>query len=187
MTTPADAPAYGWILLTYKVPAQPSRIRVAVWRDLKRIGALYIQQAVCVLPDVPDIAEKIDALRTRISDLDGSSFSARLTDLSDADTAFLVAGFRENSEREYAEIIEECRTKFVQEIEFERYRQNFTYEEAEEIGHDLEKLRRWLARILERDWMNAPGRDVATEEVEACARLLEDFEAEVFARSGQEG
>ncbi|MFF3669336.1 Chromate resistance protein ChrB [Microtetraspora malaysiensis] len=39
-----------FLQLVYRVPAMTSRARVAVWRELKRLGALYIQQAVCVLP-----------------------------------------------------------------------------------------------------------------------------------------
>lgn len=175
----------GWVLLTYKVPTQSSKARVAVWRDLKRLGALYLQQAVCVLPDVPAVRTSLAQVRARVTDLGGTSFSAGLTDLSEDDVAQLVDGFRANSEREYAEIIEECETKFFKEIEFERFRDNLTYEEAEEIGQDLEKLRRWLDKIISRDWLGAPGRAEAEAKVDECAIMLEEFEADVFERSGQ--
>jgi|SRR6478735_4077193 len=179
--------AMNWLLLTYKVPTQPSRARVAVWRDLKRLGALYLQQAVCVLPDLPDVVIALAQVRKRIDELEGTSFSARLADLSDKDYGQLLNGFRSNSEREYAEIIEECETKFFKEIEFERFRKNFTYEEAEEIGQDLEKLRRWLSKIIARDWVNASGREQAESKVEECAAMLEEFEGEVFEYSEQAG
>jgi hypothetical protein len=184
----SEPPAIGdWLLLTYKVPTQSSRARVAVWRDLKRLGALYLQQAVCVLPALPDVVVALDQVRQRIEDLDGTSFSARLADLSGSDQAQLVDGFRANSEREYAEIIEECETKFFKEIEFERFRKNYTYEETEEIGQDLDKLRRWLAKIIDRDWVRAPGRAEAEAKVAECATMLEEFEAEVFEYGGQGG
>lgn len=176
-----------WLLLTYKVPSQSSRARVAVWRDLKRLGALYLQQAVCVLPDLPDVVSALDAVRRRISDLEGTSFSATLTGLSAADGAHVIDGFRANSAREYAEIIEECETKFFKEIEFERFRKNFTYEETEEIGQDLDKLHRWLGKIIARDWLAAPGRTEAEAKVAECGRMLEEFENEVFQKSGQVG
>jgi len=176
-----------WLLLTYKVPTQSSRARVAVWRDLKRLGALYLQQAVCVLPDLPEVVTALAQVRKRIGDLEGTSFSARLADLSDDDHTQLIDGFRSNSEREYAEIIEECETKFFKEIEFERFRRNFTYEETEEIGQDLDKLRRWLSKIIARDWVNASGRTEAEAKVAECAAMLEEFEAEVFEYIGQAG
>lgn len=183
--TPPTEPA--WLLLTYKVPSQSSRARVAVWRDLKRLGALYLQQAVCVLPDVADVAVAVASVRQRIADLSGTSFSGTLSELSDSDQTRLVDGFRANSAREYAEIVEECETKFFKEIEFERFRKNYTYEEAEEIGQDLEKLRRWLGKAIARDWMGASGRREAEERVARSGQMLEDFENDVFERSGQAG
>ena len=41
---------HSYLLLIYQVPTQPSAARVAVWRELKRLGALYLQQSVCVMP-----------------------------------------------------------------------------------------------------------------------------------------
>jgi len=97
-----------------------------------------------------------------------------------------VDGFREQSAKEYAEIVEECETKFFKEIEFERFRNNYTFEEAEEIRQDLEKLRRWLAKVEERDWMGADGQDLARAKVAECEELLEQFEADVYEKTVQE-
>ena len=109
-----------------------------------------------MLPAVPEMVTALEQVRQRIDDLQGTSFSASLADLSESDQAQLVDGFRANSERDYAEIIEECETKFFKEIEFERFRKNFTFEETEEIGQDLDKLRRWLSKVIARDWVGAP-------------------------------
>jgi hypothetical protein len=177
---PGPAPVDQWLLLIYRVPSDPSRARVAVWRDLKRLGALYVQQAVCVLPDREDLRASLGKVRARIDELGGSSIFITLRDIEDEARDRFVAGFRENSAKEYAEIVEECDTKFVKEIEFERFRENYTFEEAEEIRQDLEKLRRWLDRVEARDWMGADGRDTARRRVAECEELLEQFEAEVY-------
>src|SRR5262249_35856439 len=39
-----------WLLVIYRVPAEPSSARTAIWRDLRRLGALSLQHAVCLLP-----------------------------------------------------------------------------------------------------------------------------------------
>ncbi len=171
-----------WLLLIYRVPNESSRARVAVWRDLKRLGGLYLQQAVCVLPDREELRRSVARIRTRIDELGGSTVFITLRDLETEVRDQFVEGFRINSAKEYAEIIEECETKFVKEIEFERFRENYSFEEAEEIRQDLEKLRRWLGKVEGRDWMHADGRAEAREQVASCAVLLEQFEADVYER-----
>jgi DNA-binding transcriptional regulator PaaX len=180
---PADGP---WLLLIYRVPSESSRARVAVWRDLKRLGGLYVQQAVCVLPDRKELRESLDRVRERIADLGGSSIFVTMRDVEEDARAQFVDGFRTQSAKDYAEIIEECDTKFVKEIEFERFRENYTFEETEEIRQDLEKLRRWLDKVEARDWMQADGRELARQRVAECEVLLEQFEADVYERIGSD-
>ena len=183
---PEPAADERWLLLIYRVPRDSSRARVAVWRDLKRLGGLYVQQAVCVLPDRAEVRESVDRVRERIDELGGSNIFLTLHDVEPEVRTTFVEGFRANSAKEYAEIVEECETKFVKEIEFERFRENYTFEEAEEIRQDLEKLRRWLEKVEARDWMGADGRDTARRKVAECEALLEQFEADVYERQSGE-
>jgi DNA-binding transcriptional regulator PaaX len=180
---PADPATGSWLLLIYRVPSDSSRARVTVWRQLKRLGALYVQQAVCVLPDRSDLRKSLGEIRERLDELGGSSIFLVLSDVDDDVRNQFVEGFRSQSAKEYAEIVEECDTKFAKEIEFERFRENYTFEETEEIRQDLEKLRRWLKKVEKRDWMSADGRDLARQKVAECERLLEQFEADVFEKT----
>lgn len=173
----------GWLLLIYKVPSESSRARVAVWRELKRLGGFYVQQAVCVLPDRVELRAGMEKVREKVTELGGSSVFLTLNDVEADVRQQFVDGFRGQSAKEYAEIVEECDTKFVKEIEFERFRENYTFEEAEEIRQDLEKLRRWLAKVEGRDWMDAEGKELARSKVADCERLLEEFEADVYERT----
>jgi hypothetical protein len=179
-------PASDWLLLVYRVPSEPSNNRVSVWRELKRLGALYLQQCVCVLPARASCEEGVRSVVKRIESLAGSYDLFRIPDRDPAQRARLVNGFRRLSAKEYEEIVEECRTKFAKEIEFERFRENFTYEEAEEIREDLDKIRRWYERVVARDWFDAGQREQVAAELEVCERLLEEFEAEVYRRAGDD-
>jgi len=174
-------------MLIYRVPNDSSRARVAVWRELKRLGGFYVQQAVCVLPDREDLRDRIKRVRERIDELKGSSVFLTLREVDEDARVQFVEGFRVQSAKEYAEIVEECETKFFKEIEFERFRGNYTFEEAEEIRQDLEKLRRWLDKVEARDWMAADGRDTARRKVAECEKLLEQFEADVYDRIVSDG
>src|ERR1043166_8167488 len=102
------------------------------------------------------------------------------------DEARIVESFRALRSSEYAEIIEECETKFVKEIEFEHFRQNYTFEEAEEIEQDLEKIRRWFDRVRNRDWFKAERRDEVETWLMHCQGLLARFEEEVYRRRGSD-
>lgn len=176
---PDDTP---WVLIVYRVPTDSSRARVAVWRDLKRLGGLYLQQCVCVLPKTPQTDDEIAAIRERVAEFGGTSNLFEIA-VDAAQRADLIADFQALAERDYAEIIEECETKFVKEIEFERFRGNYTFEEVEEIRHDLDKIRRWFRRVTARDWFGGPGRAEAEDWIERCGNLLDAFEEDVYTKT----
>lgn len=176
----ADSP---WLLLVYRVPTEPASKRVTIWRDLKRLGSFYLQQCVCVLPDRPDLRAEIERITEKIETLGGEHTLFEIPRLRAQDETRIVESFRALRNHEYQEIIEECETKFLKEIEFEHFRQNYTFEEAEEIGQDLEKIRRWFDKIVARDWFGANLRPEVERWIESCAELLSDFEHTVYQRS----
>ena len=69
---------------------------------------------------------------------------------------------------------------FTKEIEFETYRKNFTYEEAEEIRNEFDKICAWFERVRQRDWFGAPNEPEARAWLQRCEQMLEEFEAKVY-------
>jgi len=63
----------GWLLLVYKVPPEPTANRVAVWRKLKRLGAILLHDAVWVLPASPRTREELRWLASEIRDRCGEA------------------------------------------------------------------------------------------------------------------
>ncbi len=175
-----------WRVLIYRVPTEPASKRVAVWRDLKRLGALYLQQCACIFPDVPGVTDEVNQVAAKIPALGGETFLLDVPRLQAEDEARIIQSFRTQRTHEYAEIIEECETKFVKEIEFEHFRQNYTFEEAEEIEQDLDKIRRWFERVRGRDWFKAERRDEVETWLARCQGLLARFEEEVYRRNGSD-
>ena len=171
-----------WRVLIYRVPTEPASKRVAVWRDLKRLGALYLQQCACIFPDIPGLTEEVNQTANKIPALGGEIFLLDVPRLQADDEARIIESFRAQRASEYAEIIEECETKFVKEIEFEHFRQNYTFEEAEEIEQDLDKIRRWFDRVKDRDWFKAERRSEVEAWLERCQDMLSRFEEEVYRR-----
>jgi hypothetical protein len=50
----------GWVLLVYRLPREPSRHRVAVWRKLRDLGALYLKDGVAALPEDAVTREQLE-------------------------------------------------------------------------------------------------------------------------------
>jgi Protein ChrB, N-terminal len=169
-----------FILLVYRVPARPTANRVYVWRMLKKAGAVYLQQSVTVFPQNRQVTSDLRAILKKIDDSGGEYYLLPLRQLPAAERAKLVAQFLDQTARHYQEIIENCEVNFTKEIEFETFRGNLTYEEAEEIRAEYDKIVSWFERVRERDWFGAPNRSDAEEWLGRSARLLEEFEAKVF-------
>ena len=175
---------HGWWLLAYRVPSQPSNNRVSVWRELKRLGVVYLQQCVCLAPDAPGIAEELGRIRERVTKLGGSSNLLRLPRQAAAEDASLVDAFRELAAEEYAKVVEECEKTVLREIDFEIFRKAFTFAEAEEIEQNLEKIRRWYAATRERDHFRADGRKDVEAVIRRAEHKLAQFQARVLKHSG---
>ena len=174
-------------VLVYRMPAKPTAARVAVWRLLKKIGAIYLQQSVCVFPDNSSLRKDLAPILRRITETPGEFHLLPLRSLDAAEDAKLIQQFQDQTSNHYQEIIENCEVNFTKEIEFETFRKNFTYEEAEEIRAEFEKICAWYDRVTRRDWFGAPNQNQAKEWLSRCEKMLEEFEARVFERQEKMG
>jgi hypothetical protein len=173
-----------FLLLVYRMRAKPTAGRVAVWRNLRKIGAVYLQDSVCALPSTPALRRELEGVLERIASSGGHYYLLPLTSLPEDERQKLVDLFIEQASKHFGEIVENCEVNFVKEIEFERFRENFTYEEAEEIRMEFEKIVGWFERVKERAWFGAPNEEEARDWLKRCEVLLEEFEATVFERQG---
>lgn len=169
----------GWYFLLYRVPAQPSTLRVTVWRKLKTVGGLYVQQAMCILP----VREALHQLvATLITDLRAQGGEVELFTVTIADVdehARLIQRFQQQADAEYAEFCGRCRAVHT-ELAAERSRSNLTFAELDENETELTKLRAWLPKIRARDWCDAPGYAAAVDALARCGDDFDRFSQEVY-------
>lgn len=172
-----------WLLLIYRIRAESSGRRTYVWRQLRQLGAVYLQQAAAVLPDRPGLRAELDRLGQRIRSTGGEASLLETVSPSRAWEEDLVGRFNAGRDAEYEEVIDSVE-RFEDEIRRETRKKRFRFAELEESETDWEKLQRWYARLLERDFFGAPRR-VAAEDALAHARtLLEGFTQEVYRIEG---
>jgi hypothetical protein len=69
-----------WLLLVYRVPSEPTRLRAAVWRRLKSLGAVYLQNSAAVLPAGRGAERALRRLRREILDMEGTAVLLSCTD-----------------------------------------------------------------------------------------------------------
>ena len=162
------------------MPPNPTAGRVGVWRHLKKLGAVYLQDSACVIPDTAALRRELSPILERIDAGEGRYHLLPVRKLPSSEEAKLVELFVEQSADHYREITENCEVNFVKEIEFETFRKNYTYEEAEEIRMEFEKIGTWFERVSSRDWFGAPNRNDALTWLQRCEALLEAFEEKVF-------
>jgi hypothetical protein len=100
-----------WLLLSYKIPREPTTGRVAVWRKLRRLGAQPVQDAVWVLPLNARTREHLEWLSAEIVELGGEATVWQAQPLSDEQDQALASRFSAAVTRSYRAILGELRRK----------------------------------------------------------------------------
>ena len=93
------------MLLVYRLPREPSRHRVAVWRKLRDLGALYLKDGVAALPEDAVTREQLEWLQLRVREAGGEATLWEGRPGTLAEEAELVEAFRSSREEAYRTII----------------------------------------------------------------------------------
>lgn len=173
-----DGSATQWLVLVYRIPSEPTRLRAAVWRRLKALGAVYLQNSVAALPEGGAAERALRTLRNEIHEMGGTAQLLKAAPL--AGHGDLVGAFNAARDDEYEEIVDRCRD-FLTEIERETAAEHFTYGELEENDEDLVKLRRWFDKVAARDVLAASGRRETEEALARAEASLADFAERVYS------
>jgi len=169
-----------WLLVAVSTAGAPASLRVYVWRRMRLLGAVYLQQSVCVLPAAPDVRREINRFADRVLQEGGALRVLGFQATEDREHRRLVAEFNDARDTEYADLLDRV-PSFLEELAMERKRGRTTYAEVEESEADLERFRSWLAKITKRDYFRASKAEEARLAVERCANALAAFEDAAFA------
>jgi hypothetical protein len=168
-----------WLLLIYKVPPEPSKKRVAVWRRLKGMGAVYLQSGVCLLPKTDDHVRRLKILENEVVGMGGEAVILETVALDRSQAEKVVARFKADRDEAYRELLEKC-ADFEAEIAKETAAHHFTYAELEENDVDLKKLEGCLEKIHKLDFYGATLAAEAQTRLRACEAVLEAYAQRVF-------
>ncbi|RBM11551.1 chromate resistance protein [Prauserella sp. PE36] len=150
-----------WVLLSYRLPREPSSPRIAIWRKLKRLGVAQLGDGLVALPADARTREHLDWIAEEIVEAGGTAgmWLARPATLAqERDLARTMAAARAT---EYEAVVAEAEGTG-----------ELTGAERRRL---LRRLRGELRRIQRRDYFPPPQRHAAEAAV-ARLRVADDTE-----------
>lgn len=184
MSSRVGAPI-AWIVLIVRVPSEPSRHRVAVWRELRRVGAVQLGQGSWALPEAPPFDGFVDKMVALVGEHEGEVLALTASAIDDP-TAVRIRNLYDEARRaEWVEFESEC-TKCLAEIAKEIRIEKFTLTELDEEEQNVDRLRRWHRELRSRDVFGSVDETVMQRRLDACAVELERFTTLVYRAVGLE-
>jgi hypothetical protein len=148
-----------WVLLVYRIPREPSRHRVAVWRKLRDLGAIYLQDGVAALPEDAVTREQLEWLQLRVREAGGEATLWEARPGTMAEEGELVEAFRSSREEAYRAIIARA----------QRLRRKAQM--GGSVFEQLGKLERGFRAERRRDYFRSPLRLEAAEALKAAREV----------------
>jgi len=144
-----------WVLLSYRMPREPSTPRIAVWRTLKRLGAAQLGDGLVALPADARTREHLEWVADEVAEHGGEAIIWLARPASLGPQRQLAARMAAARAQEYAAVRAEAEAAAA----------------GEPDGRPavLRRLRGELRRIGRRDYFPPPERDQAHAAVAALA------------------
>lgn len=168
-----------WRIVTYRLSGDGgSSQRVAVWRELRRVGAVALQSATWAVPSGDRFDDGVTkALRL----VERSGGQALVVDVASDSGSLgeLEALYSAERDAEWAEFGTEC-DKALAELASEIAKEKFTLAELDEEEHNVDRLRRWYRDLRAKDLFGARLAPTAEAKLKEVAEALDDFAERVY-------
>jgi hypothetical protein len=162
------------MVLIYTVPSQPTRKRAYVWRELKRLGAVYLRDGVALLPHRQELEPRLREVDARIREYDGASYLLLSPHFPPNSDDALIRFFQDERREEYREI-HHAGVRFLRDVLADVDADDFGFPDVDKLDSELARLHRWYEQIEARDYFGAPGSDVTRDILAKCDRAFEQF------------
>lgn len=165
-----------WLLLTHQLPAEPSNVRVKVWRKLQALGAVPIKNSIYVLPNTPTSREDFDWLRKEIQQMKGEASIFIGDPISDLDDKQIIRTFQEARAKDFERFIESVEMlseKIKSALEGGHVKAD-TLERLEKLWNTHKADLESLSRI---DFFNAPNRSRAENAAASAQKAFQKAKA----------
>src|SRR6478609_1191169 len=148
-----------WLLLLLRLPATHKAERVAIWRKVKKSGAIQIQTSTYILPDEPARYELFQWLTQEIRSAGSDATLVRAREIEGLPNEKLIELFNTARAKEYATIREVLRGLDLRA----------KIRSSPAFAGKLERVRKQFREICRTDCFNCPR----AQDVEMLLRKLE--------------
>ena len=149
-----------WLLLLLRLPATHKAERVAIWRKLKKSGAIQIQTSTYILPDEPARYELFQWLTQEIRSAGGDATLVRAREIEGLPNEKLIELFNTARAKDYATLRESLRRALSQRRKTRS---------SPAVGDNLDRVRKQFREIRQTDFFNCPR----AQDVEMLLRKME--------------
>lgn len=130
-----------WVMLSYRIPREPSTPRIAIWRRLKDLGVVQVGDGLVALPNSERTKEHLEWISAQVLEADGEAIVWVATPSARRDTNRLVDELNHARSDEYQTLLDEI---------------------SEATSSDQRTIARWrreFRRIDRRDYFGAENGD----------------------------
>ncbi|MEV4010855.1 Chromate resistance protein ChrB [Nonomuraea angiospora] len=147
-----------WVLLAYRIPRQPSTLRITIWRKLDRLGVARLGDGLVALPADARTREQLEWIAEEIGEVGGSSTLWLATAASLAQERAIAAEMQQARAAEYRAVAEQAEAAATAR--------------PGERSRVVKRLQAELRRIGRRDYFPPPEREAAQQTVRALAEVI---------------
>jgi hypothetical protein len=148
-----------WLLLLLRLPATHKAERVAIWRKVKKSGAIQIQTSTYILPDEPARYESFQWLTQEVRSAGGDATLVRAREIEGLPNEKLIELFNTSRAKEYATLRELLRA-----LSHRRKTQS-----SPTFSDKLDRIRKQFRKVRQTDFFNCPR----AQDVEMLLRKME--------------
>ena len=144
-----------WVLLAYRMPREPSTPRIAVWRKLRRLGAVQVLDGLVALPNGVRTKEQLEWIADEVVEAGGEADLWIGRPATKAQQRALLNQMAAEVDAEYDAVIEDAAAAFDEPTGTQK--------------RTLARIRRDIKRIRARDHFGSRAVDRAIAAVERLA------------------
>jgi ChrB-like protein len=153
---------------------------MALWRELRRSGAIPLGQAVWAVPDVTAVHPLLERLAGLVEAAKGTLLLLSARGFTEDDVARLEQLYATIREEEWSEFDADC-GKYLAELDKEERLGKYTLAELEEEEQSLERLRRWYRELRSRELIGIPATTDSAIALKRCEERFARYADRVYA------